>query len=587
MEKRSQSPIRRAAISVALLASLTGASAGCTGIIDSDQTTHGGNAAGSGSAPSASAGAAGVVGTQPDACVGATGIPAAVPARRLTRAEYNNSVADILQDHTSPAIGLPPELIGNLFSNDSEQQPVQRELVAGYNTIAADIATRATQGAALANTAACASTATTPAAQDTCANSFIQNFAVKAYRRPLAADEVAELLSLEQAVTAGDSFASGLAAIIEAVLQSPDFLYRIERGVPDPKDPTRRRPSGDEMATRLSFLFWGTGPDADLRAAAARGDLLDDVGVRVNAQRLLDDPRSHGVVRFFFDSLFPITTLTDQSRDPDTYKTFSPKIGGYMRQETETFLENEIFAGNGSWPSILTAKYTFLNEPLSKYYGFGNVTGLDFKRVELDTTQRLGLLTQGSVMTGTTVTNSTNPVLRGSFIVNKLMCKNIGLPSDPAILAQVKPPEDVVGTTARERYSEHSKQAVCRGCHSVMDPVGFAFENYDAVGLYRTQEGGKTIDTSGKIPDSAGEEPGMTNGGIGIAQQLAQSETAQQCFAEHWLEYGYGRSLHDSPDERCLQQKLNTAFKASGYNVKQLMLDLTQLPAFLYLPSQG
>jgi hypothetical protein len=178
-------------------------------------------------------------------------------------------------------------------------------------------------------------------------------------------------------------------------------------------------------------------------------------------------------------------------------------------------------------------------------------------------------------------------VLRGSFIVNKLLCQNIGLPSDPAILAQVKIPDQVTGKTARERFSQHSLQTICRGCHSIMDPVGFAFENYDAVGQYRTQDSGEPIDASGKIPDVDGVVNPTVAGGVEIAKQIAHSETAQRCFAQHWLEYGYGRTLHGAPQEGCLQEQLNSAFKASGYNVKQLMLDLTQTPAFLFLPPQG
>jgi hypothetical protein len=601
MKIRTQSQFRRNLCVTALLGAVAGP--GCTGMISSDPNglststgtpgssgsfgAGGGNATGGIGSAGGPVGPAGGGAAAVSQCVGQTGIPAAPPVRRLTRAEYNASVADLVLDTTSPGTNLPPELIGNLFSNDSEQQPVSADLVAGYNTIAADIATRATQATTLAKLLPCAASATASAAQDSCAQTFIQSFASKAYRRPLAADEAADLLALEKSVTATATFTSGVGAIIEAVLQAPDFLYRIELGVPDPANATLRRPSGDEMATRLSFLFWGAGPDDALRTAAASGELLTTDGVQKNAKRLLDDPRSHSVVKFFFDSLFPITTLTDLARDTTLYPLFSPQIGAYMRQETETFLENEIFSGTGTWPSVLTANYTYLNGPLATYYGITGVTGTAFQKVQLDTTKRLGLLTQGAIMTGSTVTNSTNPVLRGSFIVNKLMCQNIGLPSDPAILAQVKVPDNVTGTTARERFTEHSTQAICRGCHSIMDPVGFAFENYDAVGQYRTQEGGQTIDASGKIPDVDGSVKPTVIGGIGIAKQLAESETAQQCFAQHWLEYGYGRTLHQTPEELCLQEKLNTAFKASGYNVKQLMLDLTQTPAFLYLPSQG
>jgi hypothetical protein len=299
-----------------------------------------------------------------------------------------------------------------------------------------------------------------------------------------------------------------------------------------------------------------------------------------SAKRLLADDKAHGVVRFFFDSLLPITTLTDQTRDK--YPSFSPQIGAYMRAETEKFLDNQIFAENGSWPSVFTANYTFVNEPLAKFYGMSGVTGTAFQKVPLDPTQRRGLLTQGAIMTGTTVTNATNPVLRGTFILNKLMCMNLHLPSDPEVLALVSVPLDVTGATARDRYTAHSKQTLCQSCHRMIDPVGFALENYDAVGQYRTTENNVTIDASGKIPGAAS----LASGAVQLAQQLADSEQVQQCFAQHWVEYGYGRSLGGSPEDNCLKENINTAFKASGYNVKQLLLDLTQTTAFQYLPAQ-
>jgi len=520
--------------------------------------------------------------SQTSACTNESLLPTSAPIRRLTRVEFNNTIADLLGDTTSPAVNLPPEVLGNGFSNDAELQTVSADLVSGYNDVAADIAARAVQSSSLAKLAPCAASATSAASQDTCAQTFINNWVPKAYRRALAAGEADALLALEKGVTSADTFSSGIAAVIEAVLQSPDFLYRPEFGVADSAQPTLRRPSGDEMATRLSYLFWGSPPDDTLRAAATSGELVTSDGILKNAKRLLDSPKAHGVVKFFFDSLLPITTLTDQTRDATKYPAFSPQMGAYMRTETETFLDNQVFAENGSWPSVFTANYTYVNEPLAKFYGISGVTGMTFQKVALDPSQRRGLLTQGAIMTGTTVTNSTNPVLRGSFVLNKLMCMNISLPSDPATLALVAVPLDVTGLTARDRYTAHSKQTLCQGCHRMIDPVGFTLENYDAVGQYRTTENNVTIDASGKLPQATS----TVVGAVQLAQQLADSELAQRCFAQHWVEFGYGRTLHGKPDDLCLQEKINTAFKTSGYNVKQLLLDLTQTTAFQYLPAQ-
>jgi len=601
MTRKLDSTVRRKLVMASLLCALAGV--GCvTGASDgnpsgmltgpsgnagnaSAATAGGGNAtaAGSGSSMNPGGGASsGGSASQTSACSAQTEQPSAAPIRRLTRGEFNNSVADLLGDTSSPAVNLPPEVLGNGFSNDALQQTVSADLVSGYNDVAADIASRAVQASSLAKLAPCAASASSAASQDSCAQTFIQSWVPKAYRRPLAAGEADALLALEKSVTSSDTFSSGIAAVIEAVLQSPDFLYRPEFGVADATQPTLRRPTGDEMATRLSYLFWGSPPDDGLRAAAASGELVTSDGILKSAKRLLEADKAHGVVKFFFDSLLPITTLTDQTRDAAKYPAFSAQIGGYMRTETETFLDNQIFVEKGSWPSVFTANYTFVNEALAKFYGISGVTGSAFQKVQLDPTQRRGLLTQGAIMTGTTVTNSTNPVLRGSFILNKLMCMNISLPSDPAILALVSVPVDVTGATARERYTAHSKQTVCQGCHRLIDPVGFALENYDAVGQYRTTENNATIDASGKLPQATD----MVTGAVQLAQQLADSDQVQQCFAQHWVEYGYGRSLHGTPEDLCLQEKINAAFKASGYNVKQLLLDLTQTSAFQYLPAQ-
>jgi hypothetical protein len=348
--------------------------------------------------------------------------------------------------------------------------------------------------------------------------------------------------------------------------------------VPDPARPELMRPSGDEMATRLSYFLWGTLPDDALREAASTGELLSDDGVLEQAARMLDDPRSRPVIRFFFDNLLPISGLTDLQRDPAVFPAFSSELGAAMREETQRFLEYEIFQGGGTWPSILTAPYTFVNGPLAEFYGMTGVAGSEFVQVPLDTSKRLGLLTQASVMAGTVTTNRSNPVLRGSFVLNRLLCRKLALPTDPEVLAMVQVPDDTTGATARERFSKHSSQAVCRSCHQYLDPVGFALENFDPIGQYRTEENGVTIDTSGMMPGA--DEP-ITNA-VDLARWLAESEDAQSCFALHWLEFAQGRTM--GRDDACTRDAVNTAFEESGYDVKQMLLSLTQTDAFLYFP---
>ena len=552
--------------------SAAGAGAGSNGA--------GSSAAGSGAAdPSAP--------VLPAACSGDAAFAAGrAPLRRLTRFELNNTVRDLLGDASSPASALPSEELGNGFGNDADAQAVSSLLAEQYAAMAEGIGTRASSE--LARHAPCVSqlNGSSDADQEaTCARTFIANFAPRAYRRPLESGEAEELLALQQMLRAGEgaSFASSLGGVIEAVMQSPELLYRLEWGVPATGRSDVLRPSGPEMATRLSYLLWGSAPDDDLLEVAATDQLLSDEGVLAQATLMLEDPRARQMVRFFFDNLLPISGLSGLERDRTLFPGFSAAIGGLMREETQRFLEHEIFSGPGSWRDALSAPYTFVNGPLAKFYGISGVIGDAFQQVTLDPARRLGLLTQASMLAGTTHSNTTSPVLRGSYIVRKLLCFNIPLPTaellGPEVFAMIKPPEPYTGKTARERYSAHSEQAVCASCHRSMDPVGLALENYDPVGLWREQENGETIDASGSVPG----EQGTVSGPVELVRKIAASEAVQSCFASHWSDFAYARSLEDA--DACTRETLETRFERSGYDVKALLLALTQTPAFLYLPA--
>ncbi|WP_438021788.1 DUF1592 domain-containing protein [Sorangium sp. So ce233] len=517
--------------------------------------------------------------TQPLVCDDGLVHPGRAPLRRLTRFEYNRTVRDLFGDTTEPAFSLPSEDVGNGFGNDADALSVSSLLAEQLSTVAEGVARRATATPeALAKLAPCASDVSTES-EEACARTIVERIAPLAYRRPLAAGEADELLALYSVGRTDATFDVGIATVIEALLQSPDFLYRIEWGTPDPERPELRRPTGDEMATRLSYLLWGTMPDEELRRAAQAGELSTKEGVRAQAERMLEDPRFRTTVRFFFDNLLPISNLADLERNAEAFPTFSRTIGSFMREETQRFLEHEVFEGTGTWPSILTAPYTFMNGPLATFYGVDGVTGDEFQQVQLDTTQRLGILTQAGVMAGTTHSNTTNPVTRGSFVIQKLMCTKIPLPTGD-ILERVKPPDPYTGATARDRFSQHSQDAVCAGCHQFLDPAGFPFENYDAVGLFRTTENDVQIDASGGVPGT----DVTVSGPIELVRALAENEDVLSCFATRWAEFGYGLTLRS--EDACTKQDVTTAFKASGYNVKQLLVELTQTDAFHYMAAR-
>jgi hypothetical protein len=552
-----------------------GSGAGTSG--GSDSSTGGGGGTGGGGSSTGGSGGAAVV--EPMECKGKV-VPGRSPLRRITTFEYNNTLRDVLYDASKPGQFLPSEVAANmrdLFHNNADSQPTSSSLVKGYSDAAADAASRATAPEVIGKLDSCAAAAAT--ATEACARKIIESLTSRAFRRAASAAEVDELLALYKAY-ATSGFASGIATVIEAILQSPDFLYRLEWGVNDAAHPDVKRPSGDEMATRLSYTLWGTAPDDALRMAAKRGELDTPAGVRARATAMLEDPRSHEVVRFFFDKLLPIESLSDLARDD--YPTFSPLIGAYMHEETQQFLEYEIFNNpqGGTWKSILTAPYTFLNGPLATFYGVSGVTGTAFVRAPIDTTKRKGLLLQGGVMTGTITSNESNPVLRGSFIVNKILCRPTALPENPEILAKAKIPA-VNGKTARERFSAHSQDKVCHQCHQILDPVGFALENFDAVGLWRDQDNGITIDASGALPGIGGK----FDNAVGMIDEIAEADETHACFVSHWLNFASGR-LIDADDEPCVAARMKIAFKESGYNVKRLLLELTQSDAFLYMPAE-
>lgn len=525
-----------------------------------------------------SGGAAGTGGTEPGGTGGTGGMapPAcssalAAPLRRLTQFEYNTTLHELA---TAAPVELAAEDIGNLFGNDVATQSVPLQLVKDYFENAQQIASSLTSPERIATLSACAAA---PGADEVaCVQSVLASFVMKAYRRPLDAGDLDAFSQLFQKVRAsGESFASSLAAVLEAALQAPDFLYRPELGVPAEGRSDVLRPTDYEMATRLSYLFWGSQPDDELLQAAAAGQLRTPEQVKAAGQRLLADDKSREVVRYFFDFLLPIQGLSGLQRDTKDYPAFNAGIGQLMRQEAETFLLEEVFGGSRTWPGILTAPYTYANAELAAYYGLAPVTGTEFRRVPLDGVKRAGLLSLGGVAAGPVHTNKTNPVTRGALVVKKLMCQVIPLPPKE-IADQVKPPADDLAPTARERYTMHSAAAQCRGCHVNMDPVGFALEKIDAVGQWREQENGVTIDATGNSPLL-----GTFDGPVELGKRVAESEIAQACFARRWVDFGYGRT---TDIDSCGLARVVEQFKAANYDIQQLLLSLTQTDDFLYLP---
>ena len=530
------------------------------------------HAAGGAQAGSGANGDAGSAGSGANSASGAGDLascqPEVAPLRRLTNTEYANTLRALFDDPELAVGELPLEPPHNY----ALQQVSPPEVVDDYFRIAKDIARSVTSNAeSLAALAPCAGTGE-PSAD--CTRATLSAFANRALRRAASSNEVDELVALQLAIhNEGGSFAQAFAAVIAALLQSPEFLYRIEFGTGESAGEGRLRLSDDELATRLSYLFWQGPPDSKLRAAADSGALRTPEGVQREAQRLFDDPRAHAGVAAFFDDFLLLRFLARvASPEPE----FSPALAEELRESTQRFLTHRIFDQHDSWPSLITAPTAFVNQQVASYYGVPGITGDDWREVELDTTQRLGLFTQPSLLIVAGLGRD-NPTRRGLSLLQNVLCRDV--PPDPPNLPAPPLVELPSPITTRERWTLQHSGPLCAGCHHDMDQLGFALLSYDALGRYRSTENGLPIDT--KI-DVLGVGP--TDDATELVQRLAALPETQACFAKHFAQFALAKQLGEEPADACLARDLARRFEAGNYDVKQLLLGFTQTPAFLYLP---
>jgi hypothetical protein len=498
--------------------------------------------------------------------------PPRAPLRRLTRFEYNNSTRDLLGINSRLADSLPGEELGSGFGNDADALTSSRLLIDGYRSVAEQLAKEATKDAASVTRLATCDPAT---GEDACRQKFLTDYLTRAFRRPVAADELAAYeTAFTQGKTLGGDFASGVRAVVERSLLAPQFLYRIEIGTAVDAAGGLARPTGHEMASRLSYLLWSSMPDAALRDAAAQGKLDTKEGVIEQARRMLADPRAKDSLRYFHGQLLGTAGLDHLERDAEFYPKFKGGMGVLFRQETELFLDDVIWTGAGDLGTVFTAPYTFVNGPLATFYGIPGVSGDAFQKVNVDASKRAGLLTQASIMTLTTPGSRTDPVVRGKWLYTRLLCGTV--PDPPQNVPEL--PEPIPGQPIRERLEMHRADPACKGCHTMMDPIGLAFEHFDGVGLWRDTENGAPIDDSGVIPIV--DVAGPFNGALEFGQRLAQSRDVRSCYAGRYLTYAYGRAL-DNTNDCGSRVQVENAFEQARGNVKDLIVAVTQSDGFL------
>jgi hypothetical protein len=500
--------------------------------------------------------------------------PGASPVRRLNRHEYASTVRDLLGD-TGVTIELPAEERALGFDNGAESRSVSDLLAGRYFTLAEQLAAAAVTR--LDRLVAC-----DPArdGEATCFDRLLDGFGKRAWRRPL---EPGERQNLRRAFDEGKAgatgaavFADGVGAVVAVMLQAPQFLYRVERGVAVPGQ-AHQRLSPWEVASRLSYLLWGSMPDEALFAAAEAGRLSTPEQVRVEAQRLLADPRAAHMVSLFADQWLRLEELGELVKEPLAYPTFTPELRAPMHQETRALVDEVMWRGDGKIATLLTAPYTFVNGPLAQYYGWTGVSGAAFQKVDLPAGQRLGLLTHAGVLSVTGVPDGslTSLVFRGLYVRERLLCQHI--PDPPAGAADMNPPF-TPETTAREWSEARQAVALCGACHKQMDPIGLGFESFDGAGRWRDRDRNKPIDARGLLEGT--DVDGAFDGPVELARRLAGSRQVEGCVATQLFRYGYGRQ--ETAGDDCTMDTLRGAMRASGGDLRALLLALTQTDAFLY-----
>jgi len=321
-------------------------------------------------------------------------------------------------------------------------------------------------------------------------------------------------------------------------------------------------------------------PDDKLFAAAEAGQLTTSKDIGVQAQRMLDDPKAKQVVANFHEQWLHYDRLASVGKDATLFPDWSPAVGDMMHEETADFIEDVVFQGAGDLTSLLTAPYTFLNADLAKVYGVSGPSGKAFEKIQLDPTQRAGILTLGSLLTINAHSNQTSPVHRGKLVRERFLCDQ--MPPPPPNVMTI-PPEPNPSSTARERFAQHSSNVACGGCHSLMDPLGFGFENYDAMGRFRTEESGKPIDPSGNISQS--DIDGKFVGVVDLAKKLASSGDVRNCYTTQWFRFAFGRG--ETNEDACTLSTVGAQFAAKQGNIKELLVAFTQTDAFLYRRARG
>jgi hypothetical protein len=493
-------------------------------------------------------------------------------SRRMTQAELDNTLADLLDDLTQPSRTFLPEDDFTPYDNDYTLQNVSRTYVESMEVLSIDVANRLI-GSPERRALVVPCTPTGPG-DEACFRQFIESFGRLALRRPLEAAEVDAYATLqsyatEQNPAVDNDFYTAVALVISAVIQDPEFLYRLEVGSPT-TDPAVFKLDDYEIAARISFLLWGTTPDADLLADAEAG-LLEDPVQRVDAiERMLDSERAHDQLHRWHAMWLGYRGIPHGA-----------ELVSAFDMETSALIDRVVFEDRASYLELFTSTQTYLDDYLATHYGLPAPAGgegwVDYPP------DRAGILSHGSVLAAFSKFTDTSPTQRGILIATRLQCDVIPIPP-PEVDSDNQPGNPDDPTACKEdRYLAHQEIASCAACHTLMDPIGMGLENYDIAGVFRETDEGKpecVITGEGELPGV-----GTFSGPKELADRLVESGKLERCVTEQYLTYVAGRDLQ--ADEVPVVEALHQAFSDQGYDFRQMMIDYAASEQFGYRREPG
>jgi uncharacterized protein DUF1592/uncharacterized protein DUF1588/uncharacterized protein DUF1585/uncharacterized protein DUF1595/uncharacterized protein DUF1587 len=568
---------------------------GLGGAIGGSPSGGAGGSVATGSGASAAAGAGGLTaqGGAAGAATGAAGGAGTAannaglrPLRLMTQREYANTIRDLLggqvvepadlpADTDSLASGFAFHTTGVVTQPAALQYQGAAEAVAAaapFTTIATGLPCAATAGASPDTETACLATFFGPS-----------GLATSIYRRPLSTTavtgEVARLTALYQSERAaagtGPDMSEAIGFVVEAMLQTPGFLYHWELDPgPATVEGTLVKLGNYEIANRLSYFLWGTMPDATLFAAAAAGQLGDLASVETQVRRMLMDPKAAGTFTDFFIDWLDLD-VPSAPKDPAVYPPYTAALAGAMTGEVDSFVNAIVVGGSDRFDDILTGTSSFANQGLAALYGIPGVTATALSPVALNPAQRSGLFTTAAFLSATGDPATSDPPRRGNAIYQKLLCQI--LPEAIPVMPSAGSPAPGGGTT-RQLFASYGTMACATACHATIDPLGDTFESYDGIGTFRTTDNGAAVDTSATV--TLDGQPRAVADARGLLAVMATSDEVQTCFARQWLRYGLGRL--DTAQDLTSLDAAASAFKSSMRDIRELVLAIATSPTFRY-----